>query len=64
MANLNTKPQTNLLYHHPASITRVVFPPASMLVWRQWTSGVEQGELMEDSVATAAVGPSALLEAR
>ena len=27
VANLNTKPQTNLLYHHPASITRVVFPP-------------------------------------
>ncbi len=36
----------------------------SVIIWRQWNNSMEQGELMEDVVSSAAVGPSSKLEER
>jgi hypothetical protein len=33
-----------------------------IIIWRLWNNGMEQGELMEDVVSSAAVGPSTKLE--
>jgi hypothetical protein len=34
----------------------------STLVWREWTSGIDQGNLIEDVVVSAAAGASPKLE--
>ena len=54
-------------YPKPLQKTQRLYPHAlvlSTIIWRQWSSGVEQGDLVEDVIATAAVGPSPKLEER